>query len=316
MNGSVLVPVADMLTSSRALQVAASLARQLGASLQLLHVHFSTAPFSSIPARPEDPLDAAVREIERSNLQRTATELRRQGAASVEVTMLDGGTVDTITRYAALTNAHYVIMNARGADTGLLSWRGIAERVAMDTHLPAIVIPAAANLRSRDYRIRRMLVPLDGSEHGEAVLGPVIELARLEDTAVTVLHVLRRDAYPYGFIDSCLLSSTDADHSDRHCAEQYLESVIARLRGHGVHAQAIVMEHPDVVATIRSEASRLGADMIALACDSRPRLFPGSPGQTIRSLIRQGPLPLLLCNGPLARSTPLSSEIEMDLATR
>jgi nucleotide-binding universal stress UspA family protein len=170
--------------------------------------------------------------------------------------------------------------------------------------------------------LKRIVVPLDGTPLGEAVLPHVAELARALGAAVEVVHVVPPtfdrggQAGPrpvpsammgaptvlpqYSPSSTVLKYRTDPGEVD--ATRRYVERVAEWLRGEGLAATAVVVEGPDVVVEV---LRRVGSDdLLALAASSEPggsrvgRLVFGSISER---LIHAARTPVLLIRVPHAQ---------------
>src|SRR6187402_438134 len=102
---SILVPLDGSDFGEHALPVAVSLARRLGAAVQVVHVH---APawglYGERPAFYDEALDGMMREHDRAYLDKTVERLAAVVDIPLSSALLEGPVVDAIDRHAATTN--------------------------------------------------------------------------------------------------------------------------------------------------------------------------------------------------------------------
>jgi nucleotide-binding universal stress UspA family protein len=171
--------------------------------------------------------------------------------------------------------------------------------------------------------LKRIVVPLDGTPLGEAVLPNVAELARALGAVVELVHVVPptfdrgRQAGPrplptallgapsvlphYSPSSTVLRYRTDPSEVDS--TRRYVERVAAWLRDEGLEAVATVVEGPDVASEV---LKRVGpSDLLALAAAAHPggsrvgRLVFGSISER---LVHGARTPVLLVRVPHAPS--------------
>jgi nucleotide-binding universal stress UspA family protein len=143
-----------------------------------------------------------------------------------------------------------------------------------------------------------ILVPLDLSPLGEAKLPVVEQYARLLNADVLLLHVL-----PSGALDPAAVSPSEAT------ARTYLDTVAARLRNGGVHAEAVLRTGAPA-ATILTEAAAHNVELIVLGANIRPTLSSAVLGSVADQVARHAPCPVLLVRPearPTSHSQPLRS---------
>ncbi len=86
--------------------------------------------------------------------------------------------------------ADLIVMSTHGR-SGVGRWAlgSVAEKVLQKAQVPVLLV--------RDRRpIKRILVPLDGSPHAEAVLRHAVQLAEVFEAELTLLRVAKRDVAP------------------------------------------------------------------------------------------------------------------------
>jgi nucleotide-binding universal stress UspA family protein len=124
--------------------------------------------------------------------------------------------------------------------------------------------------------LRRLLVPLDGTEHGEHALGPAEQLAARADAELILARVPLARIY---------FDPDAAEVQERAVAEaeQYLRGVLGRLQARGIRCRAVILDMPgqgqdrpllDRILNPMSPLRQVGqlfrdaADAIALAADA------------------------------------------------
>lgn len=143
-------------------------------------------------------------------------------------------------------------------------------------------------------KIRKILVPLDGSAGSEAVLPTVAALAQAEGTRVRLLHVARpAEAVVAG--GRVIAYADQQMERIAHEALVYLKRAAARLLG--IEAELVVQSGNPVEEIVR-EAESVGIDLIAMATHRRTgvtRLLKGSIAEKVE---RTTTIPVLLvCYG-------------------
>jgi nucleotide-binding universal stress UspA family protein len=107
--------------------------------------------------------------------------------------LLDGPVPDAINRYAAATGADLLVMTTHGRGPLARFWLGsVADALVRQASVPILLVPpkgAAPDLAQTPV-IRRVLIPLDGSELAEQVLEPALALGAATQTEYTLLRVV------------------------------------------------------------------------------------------------------------------------------
>jgi nucleotide-binding universal stress UspA family protein len=152
------------------------------------------------------------------------------------------------------------------------------------------------------YSHKRVLVPLDGSPTGEAVLRFLMEIAGPLDMTVILLHVLE-PIMPQA-IEGTRHFTVDDVEARRREAGTYLEPIAAALRAKGVDATCSIRRGhpPQEIVTASTESS---ADLIAMATHGRTGLGRLLFGSVAEEVLRHAPVPVLMIRQPHAVETPL-----------
>lgn len=159
--------------------------------------------------------------------------------------------------------------------------------------------------------LRRLLVPLDGSELAEAALAEAVCLAGPLGAGITLLHIVEAHA-PH------------AVHADRHLTEaeearRYLDAVAEKIPA-GIAVDKHVHENKveDVAGSIVEHVHELRPDLVVMCTHGRADLKRILYGSLAQQVIATGAVPVLLvpeghsfCLGPAGARTilmPLDGE--------
>ncbi len=167
---------------------------------------------------------------------------------------------------------------------------GTTEQLLHHTRLPILVVPPSGKLPGPKARVRRIAVPLDGSETAERALPAARALARRLRAKLILVH--------------CLVEPAAEGRVRRH-----FEGVARRL---GAEAAVVAGEVPQVVL----EAARARrADLIVMSVHGHgawKHLFFGS---TASKLIREASVPVLALRQEAADVSPRRSLKQVHQAT-
>jgi nucleotide-binding universal stress UspA family protein len=162
---------------------------------------------------------------------------------------------------------------------------------------------------------RRILVPLDGSEHAESVLPLACTLANISDAEITLLRVVE---YPYKLYSRFNSHpNTDPWATERLWSEReairsriegYIERVASSLEWIRSKVFAEVQEGP-VVDTILSFAEKSDIDVIVMSTAGQDR-SPWMIGAVTNRILREGQIPVILMKVEPGGSIPDSSSIQ------
>jgi nucleotide-binding universal stress UspA family protein len=135
---------------------------------------------------------------------------------------------------------------------------------------------------SDEARPRTILVPVDLTPAGEVKIPVAEEYARALCADVLLLHVLRP-----GAVDPAKVLPPEA------VARTYLDMLGARLRGAGIHAEAVLRSGAPAQAIIQQAMIR-DVCLIVLGTNVRPMLSSAVLGSIADQVARSAPCPVLL----------------------
>ncbi len=186
-----------------------------------------------VRATPE-PVEGPRSEDEMvADVSATAETLRERGV-NVTATIVKGQPVDVIIDISREYQAQLVIMpSPTGAGLGRWVHGSLADSILHRAAVPLLLVPSACRrtwYRTEESRMGSVLVPLDGSEAAEAVLGPAIALADAFDARSLLVRVVELAGFTALPNASCLVSDLEAEHAE---ATRYLRSIAASLRAQG-----------------------------------------------------------------------------------
>jgi nucleotide-binding universal stress UspA family protein len=293
-----LVPLDRSLLAEQAIGRAASLARAVGAALELVLVHepFPFGGFKDIPWATDWMHDEQYLEV-------IAAELRASVGLEVTHSVLQGGPADMIGLRANEVKADLIVMTSHGR-TGLSrAWLGsVADALVRHAAIPVLM------LRARDAVIERstpapplkhILVPHDGSALSADVLPTAVDLGRANGARITLFRVvlpvpllrLLDVAMPFGTLP---LRNEAATEELTVRLRNELEQAATRLADHemiDVRANVVVDEHP--AEAIVDFARTHDVDAIAMSTHGHgvSRWLLGSVADKV---VRGAGLPVLL----------------------
>jgi len=258
MISTILVPLDGSALARHALPFATFLARATHARLVLLHAY---RPRTLQPeADPE--LDLIQ---EHADL---ASGLRERGVhASTWLSYAEPG--PAIVETAADLRADLIVMSTHGrGGVGQLMYGSVAEYVARHSTVPVILVTSKSRSRWADQLPLHVVVPLDGTSHAEAALGPAVDLARALQADLLLLTATESSLDP-----ATLWHAHDGTAWQRAIdeAQQYLDRAAMPLRadGHRVELRVEIGPPADAIA---DAANELGAAIVVMATHGRGAL--------------------------------------------
>ena len=194
-------------------------------------------------------------------------------AAGVVLREIAGPTAQSLVRAAEDREVSALVLGARGFPVGRRPAGHVALEVITSLKKPLVVVPPEVRL---PIRLRRALVPLDGTRVTATALGETIELVRGSDVEVVALHVFDRESPPL---------IADQPH---HELDAWGREFLARYCRHGVRLEARVGVAGEHVLDVAAEAD---ADLIALGWAQD--LSPGRAA-VVREVLARSRVPVLL----------------------
>jgi nucleotide-binding universal stress UspA family protein len=149
-------------------------------------------------------------------------------------------------------------------------------------------------------RLRRILVPVDGSTFAEYALTWALEVAHRGDASVDLVFV---NVLPPSIVLGDALVAGEWEQSARTHAESYLDGLAARLaRDRGIEVRTTVLRDASAARALARHARTTGAGLTVMTTHGRrgpARLWIGSVAE---AFIRQSASPVLLLRADAADS--------------
>ncbi len=275
---------------------AVALAEKLGAAVALLHVvepgSWVSNMGSVIWVREDSEVVASARE-------KLATMAEREGKGEVAVTfsvaLRTGNAFDAIATAALEHGSELIVIATHGrtwADRVLLG--STAERVVRHAPCPVLTVPARSKSKrtrkTAEFRLRKILVPIDFSGVSKAALPWATLLAARCGAEVVLLHAVERPP-----VDDLWAPGLNADSFAplMKQAGADLERIAGGLsKSTGSKISAAVREGSPYEA-ICEAAKTLDADLIVLTTHGYTGLKKVWLGSTAERVVRHSPCPVL-----------------------
>jgi nucleotide-binding universal stress UspA family protein len=146
-----------------------------------------------------------------------------------------------------------------------------------------------------DFKPRRVLVPLDGSNESEAILNHAVSLA---GDGGTEFDILRVSPYPKDFASSYLPDTVQLNTSvleqDLTAATEYVDGVAETLTERKIPAKGHIVTDRGPAEGILHFAEQSGADLIAMSTHGRGGVSRLVLGSVSDKVIRSTQIPTLV----------------------
>lgn len=304
----ILVPLDGTRFGDLALPYAVDIAVRTGAAMELVHVHHHHEHDPDLAAMPQyqyqhiaavdEARDRDERLNEGTTLEQKAADLEIRHNIRVTTRILAGRTSDAVVREAQDIVADLVVMTSH-ARQGLSRLRqgDLAHELICSLNVPALCIrPSSEDASLAATPVRRVLVPLDGSEFSEQIMDPLVPLLAGLDAQPTLLHV--RTAKP---MLASGLAESRRSIGTREQVIEYLQEVADRYRGRMPEPVLTALEDEQPASVIASLLSLGEYDMAAMATHGRSGLTRLLLGSVAEEVLRRSGKPVLLYRPRLAR---------------
>jgi nucleotide-binding universal stress UspA family protein len=284
----IMVPTDGSGFDREAIRVALRIGERTDAQVRLVRVLATGSFFGVGPVGEDTPtaIEAVHGERDKalSELYALAAECRATSKADVTVDLHAGPVSDVLQGYARRNDVDLIVISTH-ARNGLsrLSLGSVTDSLIRHTTIPVLVVkPPSSYLNPQVGKaLKRIVVPLDGSPLAEQILPRVLDLAKLDDAEITLLHVLTAQSYSHKEIIDPSLPWWDKDIA---LAQAYLSNAASGLRRSGVSVATDIVIGENVASAIADFASREKADLIAIATHGRgglARMLRGSVADAV-----------------------------------
>jgi len=287
---TILVPLDGTRFAEAALPIATRLARGESSHVHLVLAHQLVPALVGMGefALPLTNIDEDQRSEEISYLASTAMDLALAGVGPVEYREVDGPAGPAVCEEVTRLDADLVVMTTHGRGGVGRLWHGsVADYVVRHLTVPVLLVhPDHGKTRSADSAFRGILVALDLSEDSEAILEPVVELARITHAPVTLMHVV---------MEPVLEVWKDPE------APRRLDRIADRLRERDVVVSTRVATGIDAALTLRDALRESRFDLMAMTTHGAGGLRRLWMGSVADKVVRSASKPVLI----LRPRTPL-----------
>jgi nucleotide-binding universal stress UspA family protein len=303
---TIVVPLDGSLLAEEALPTAISLARRIGAKLELILVN---------EARPGDGLErwpwaVSSAATHADYLGKQAARLAESTGLVVEHAVAKGRSAEEICRRADERAVALIVMTSR-CRTGIARVLGgsVADAVVRHARQPVLLLrgPSSSRLIRRGaLRLERVLVAFDGSFEAAAALEATLALV---DPGVTEIHIVgvvppaRRSAYRAARRGRVDRDATARMADGENATLEALAAAVAMRTTCDVYPHTHVND--DIAHGILEVARGFNISMIAMGTRGRggSRLFVGSVTERV---LQNARCPMLLVHAPRADSESTS----------
>jgi nucleotide-binding universal stress UspA family protein len=258
-----LVPLDGSPLAEQAIPMAGALARRAGAAVHLVWVQPGVPRYPYVPMEISRDIEREARQRKESYLQTQAEAIETCYGREAVCAVRDGDPAGILAAYARTNHIDLIIMTTHGRGGLSRLWLGsVADRLLRHTTKPVLLLRSEKQPQTTD--LRHVLVALDGSEAGAAVLEPALALASLfHERCCSLVHVIEPPAtIPWDLATSEL--DSEAVEEQQTLATRDLERYAAKAAAAGVASTATVQVGPGAGAQILALAEKIDSDVIAI----------------------------------------------------
>jgi nucleotide-binding universal stress UspA family protein len=280
----ILVPLDGSDLAELALPYAEELANAFKSEIILLHV--------------SDPADTHHRHMHELYVKEVADRIRER-IRKVSPVVVSGKAADEIISYAEKNDVGLIIMTSHGR-SGIMSWAtgSIASKLLQATAVPMLLVRAVKPGRKvqRPVLLNRILLPLDGSEAGEAAVGYVGELMSRLESDVILFGVVSSGQHirTVGGLDYISYPEEQLAMFKKE-AEEYLDGVYRKLkRRKGTVKVTIKVGADDIGQEIFKFAEEKRVNLIAISSHGHSGIEKWVFGSIANKVVQESKAPVLV----------------------
>ena len=293
-----LVPLDGSDLSEQILPFVRLVAPVIKARVELLHVLTSAVlpPLDPTELTDQLLLEGMLDEFRDSFTQylgKISDSLRAQGL-DVSYRVAEGNVAGAIVDEADGAPATLIAMTTHGR-SGISRWLmgSATDKVVQSATGPVLVYRAHTGQAEEDYRLRSILVPLDGSKMSEKILPTVTFLAKAMKLEVALVMVTPTATYLAQGIEVPSLVDSFFEDLSKHSSE-YLKGVQQRLSEQGLSSVSVHTPMGRAANLIIETSKSMTDNIVAMTAHGRSGLKRWVMGSVADQVVRHCGDPVLL----------------------
>jgi nucleotide-binding universal stress UspA family protein len=287
----ILVPLDGSENAEIVFPCCADLASKFASTVILVTVSESAAP-------DIDHLYSTYLEHAQGKMRQHLEAWMAQETVILQSEVLPGDPAREILRVAEDKDVGLILLASRGSSAeGPWLLGHIAAKVLRATERPVMLIrePATQAVLEQRKLLRRILVPLDGSEIGEAALRYAVALANKTAAEITLIEVFE----PASTVGATGISySVREDESVRKSLLSYLDHVAEPIKNEGLKVSSTVL-FGNAASNIMEYAEKNGIDLIAVSTHGRSGLGRWVFGNVTDKILHTGNVAVLVAHAAM-----------------
>jgi nucleotide-binding universal stress UspA family protein len=226
--------------------------------------------------------------------------------AKIKAIVLTGEPAEGIINYAEKNKASVIIMASHGR-SGIRGWvmGSVASKVLEATMVPVLLIRVGKPSKRAPgkHLLERILLPLDGSESGEAAVPYIKELGDRLGSEVILFGVVAagQHVHTVGGLDYILYPEPEMELFKVE-AREYLERLYRRLAGGKGAVRVELRVGDDVAGEVLRFAKKAKASLIAISAHGHSGIEKWVFGSVASKIVQVSQIPVLLVRAPKGRA--------------
>lgn len=146
---------------------------------------------------------------------------------------------------------------------------------------------------SEQGRYKKIVVPIDGSGWSERAIPHAVDLARISNGEVILLHIFKPPLHEYA--DTLALAGNEEQIGRiRDDVKQHMMAIRSQLRSQGVECRVQVIEAVGIASQICDYVNEEGADLVVMSTHGRSGIARFVFGSIAQKVMQDVDVPVLL----------------------
>jgi nucleotide-binding universal stress UspA family protein len=312
----ILVPTDFSACADQAFTYGLALARRYRAEVHLLHVigPLEGDAYSPLRHSPEAHVRQETPDKIAYNLLQTVIHRHDTEGITIKPVKQHGSAVASVLlQYAKAESVDLIVMGTHGRHGAQRFIMGsVAERVVRQASCSVLTVreqkaTMSPGIKPDKLQIQRILVPLDFSEHSEALLRVAHAMAVAYGAQLDLLHVGEMPLF-VGIYSGILTANDLVPEFDKHALAK-LQHLWEEVGGEEVQAKLHV-EEGHAAAHIVDFAARFGVDLIVIASQGRSGIERFLIGSVAERVVRSATCPVLIFKPRRAKADFQETHVE------
>jgi nucleotide-binding universal stress UspA family protein len=279
----VLVPLDGSTAAEFAVRFGADLASKHDAELVLLHVRYLSAP---VTAAEQAQSEGRTLEQAQEYLASLSKDLRGAGIRVQGRVVESHDLPGALLRFVESERISIIVMSTQGR-TAMMHWLlgSNLERALNSLPVPILLVRPM---------YQKIIVPLDGSTWSETAIPRAVEIARVHDAEVVLLHVYQSKAGDYAGQWALAGQQEIADQTYEQMRDQ-LVALRNRLRAEGLSAREVLIRSTSPAQAICDFVNAEdGISLIVMSTHGRTGLARWLVGSVAQKVLKDARCPVTL----------------------